>query len=249
MNEKKLSFESFAPLFGEWADRFKPFIESENMFDIYKKLKEDSKIEKIVPNSENTFRAFLTCSPKNIKVIFYMMDPYPKRYKDKTYQATGIALDNSNSPDGELQPSLDLFYKGIENDLNINIQKYPSLMYLQEQGVMFINTDLTCKLNKTSSHKKLWEPFQKFFLEEIMYSFTGIIYVLCGEESKRLEKYINPLGNYIFKIEHPVAASYSKREWNHQNIFRKINKILKENNNFSIEWDNKKYQEAIKIPF
>jgi len=131
----------------------------------------------------------------------------------------------------------------------MKVDKSPSLLYLQDQGVMMLNTDLTCKLNKTASHKKLWEPFQKFFLEEIMFGYTGIIYILSGDESKRMKRYINPLGNYIFEIEHPVAASYAHRDWNHQNIFRKINRILKENNNFSIEWDNKKYQELSKPPF
>lgn len=244
-----MDFNEFAPLFGSWADRFKPFIESQEMFNIYQRLKADSQKEKVVPSSENVFRAFQTSSPNNLRVIIYAMDPYAKRYKNKAYQATGIALDNSNSPDGELQPSLELFYKGIENDLDIKVDRSISLQYLQDQGVMFLNTDLTCKLNKTGSHKKLWEPFQKFFLEEIMFGITGIIYILAGDESKRMERYINPLGNYIFKVEHPVAASYSNREWNHQNIFKKINKILKENNNFSIEWDNKKYQELLKPPF
>ena len=61
------------------------------------------------------------------------------------------------------KPSLELFYKGIENDLDMKVDKSPSLLYLQDQGVMMLNTDLTCKLNKTASHKKLWEPFQKFF--------------------------------------------------------------------------------------
>lgn len=90
MQTERLNYEEFCGLFGEWAERFKPFIEGKEMFDIYQKLKSDSQKERIVPNSNNTFRAFSTCSPNNLKVIFYMMDPYAKRYKNKAYQATGL---------------------------------------------------------------------------------------------------------------------------------------------------------------
>lgn len=90
MQTEKLEFESFAPCFGMWADKFRPFIESKEMFDIYQKLKKDAQREIIVPKSDSTFRAFATSNPDNIKTIWYMMDPYPKRYKNKVPQATGL---------------------------------------------------------------------------------------------------------------------------------------------------------------
>lgn len=69
-----MDFNEFAPLFGPWADRFKPFIESQEMFNIYQRLKADSQKEKVVPSSENVFRAFQTSSPNNLRVIIYAMD-------------------------------------------------------------------------------------------------------------------------------------------------------------------------------
>jgi len=209
------------------------------MFNIYQKLKKDAQREIIVPKSDSTFKAFATSNPDNIKTIWYMMDPYPKRYKNKIPQATGIAIDCSNTPDGTLQPSLEKFYEGMEDNLGYKVQRSPSLQYLQQQGVMMLNTDLTCKLNKTGSHEGLWEPFQKFFLEEIMGGYSGIIYVLAGKESSRVEKFINPLGNYIIKLEHPVAASYKHVMWKHNKVFTLINKILKENTGETIIWNEK----------
>lgn len=252
---EKLVFEEFASCFGPWADRFRPFIESKEMYDIYEKLKSDARYpdgrqkEIIVPSSDNTFRSFSTCNPGNLKTIWYMMDPYAKRYKNKALQATGIAMDCSNSPDGKLQPSLEKFYEGIEDDLGIKVEYSPSLEYLQNQGVMLTNTDLTCKLNKTGSHSGLWEPFNKFFLEEVMYGFTGIIYVLAGKESHRMEKHINPLGNYIIKLEHPVSASYKNSKWNHNKVFSTINRIIKENNNETIYWNKKDWINNNQPPF
>lgn len=250
MMENKMDYDDFKEDFGEWAKEFKPFIESKEFFDIYQKIKADAAKEIIVPASDDTFRAFRNTPRSSIKSIWYMMDPYAKRYKDKTNQATGIAMDCSHTPDGHLQPSLELFYEGIADDLKRKrIERNPSLEYLCKQGVLLTNTDLTCKLNKTASHNKLWEPFQKYFLEEIMAKQIGIVYVLSGKESERMEQYIQPIGNYIFKIEHPVAASYSNRQWNYQGIFQKTNKILIENIGQEIIWNKEDYDKRDELPF
>jgi uracil DNA glycosylase len=133
------------------------------------------------------------------------MDPYCRRYRDGKLQATGIPMDCSNSPDGKLQPSLTKFYDTMSKELGHKVQYSPSLKYLLEQGCMLLNSDLTVKLNKTQSHEGLWRPFMKYFFEEILTSYPGMIYVLAGKASQALERYINPLGNYIFKVEHPAA--------------------------------------------
>lgn len=245
----KLNYDDFCGMFGLWGELFMPFIESEEMYDIYQKLKEDAKKEIIVPDSDNVFRAFSCTDPKDIKSIWYMMDPYPKRYRNRAFQATGIAMDCSNAPDGKLQPSLEKFYEGIEKDLGKRVEWSPNLEYLLHQGVMLTNTDLTCKLNKSGSHRKLWEPFQKYFLEEVMGSYSGIIYVLAGKESHRMEKFIMPVGNYIFKIDHPVTASYSNTDWDCKNVFTKINRLLRENNNEHIWWDKRDWEENNEPPF
>lgn len=168
--------------------------------------------------------------------------PYPKRYKNKAFQATGIAMDCSNSSDEKIQPSLEEFYKGMSNDIGHTVEFSKTLEYLSCQGVLMLNTDLTCKLNKTGSHYKLWECFQKYFLQEIMGKYKGIHYVLSGKSSHRMEKYIMNIGNYVYKIDHPVTASYSGISWDCKNVFTKINKILKEEDK-KIFWDRKEWEE------
>ena len=262
ISERKLDYESFAPKLGLWGPKFKPFIESSDMWEIMDKIRKDAfkerinengdivfiKGETIVPFSDNTFRTFKTTNPNNIRVIFILQDPYPRYYKGtKIPQADGIALSCENSPDGALQPSLNYFYDAIDKELEIKVERSNNLLYLHEQGIMMLNSDLTCKLNKTESHSGYWDKFQKYFLEEVMYETTGIIYVLCGKLSHRLEKYINPLGNYIFKLSHPSSAQYGMGYWESKNIFLKINKILKDNNNFNIYWNKKDWDEE--LPF
>lgn len=258
----KLDFETFRPKLGNWANKFKPFIEGKEMWDIMQTIKKDAfdekvdkegnkvyvKRETIVPKSSDTFRAFATTEPSELKVIFYLMDPYPRKYKDGTLQATGIAMDCSNSPDGKLQPSLINWYDAISNELGHKVEYCPSLEYLHEQGVMLLNTDLTCKLNKTQSHEGLWEPFQKYFLEEVLASDTQVIYVLCGKSSLRMKRYINPFCK-TFELTHPAAASHTHTDWDSKGVFKSINKILEENNGYKIFWDRKAWEEFKEPPF
>lgn len=245
---EKLDYETFKDKLGAWAPKFKPFIESKKMWDIYQKVKNDSASDTIVPKSTDTFRAFKTVDPANLKVIFYLMDPYPRKYSNGEFQATGIAMDCSNSPDGKLQPSLVNWYDAISKSEGYKVNYSPSLEYLHEQGVMLLNTDLTCKLNKTTSHEKLWEPFQKYFLEEVVGSETHIVYVLCGQASLRMEKYINPFCK-IFKLSHPAAASHTHTEWDDKGVFKDINTIIWNANRFKIWWDKDKWEESKELPF
>jgi len=262
-----MNFQTFEKPLGGWAQKMKPFIESKEMWDLYQKIKADAKTDMIVPRSTETFRAFATCAPHEVKVIFFLQDPYPRLYKNGTPQACGIAMDCRNSPDGKIQPSLDLWYDAIDRYLEKNwvtmkgyeretypykCERSPNLDYLHHQGVMLLNTDLTCKMGKTSSHEGYWKEFYKYLLTEAMYTNTGTIYVLCGKTSHSMEQFINPLGNYIFKLEHPMAAGHrGDNIWRDEDIFAKINKILEDNNGKGarIWWDKKDWDFYSEPPF
>jgi uracil DNA glycosylase len=251
---EQLEFQSFKEKLGSWSDRFHPFIESRPMWDIMQRIKKDSLEDVVVPKSSDLFRAFSTTPMNWTTVIFYLMDPYPRKYSNGTFQATGIAMDCSNSPDGKIQPSLLKWYDALSNSMDEKVNYSPSLEYLHEQGVMLLNTDLTCKLNKTASHEGLWEPFQQYLLEDILGSKKDIIYVLCGKASLRMKKYINPFCK-IFELSHPAAASYAGTDWDCQDIFNTINKIITENkiatgNRAScIMWDKNEWDKYKKAPF
>jgi uracil DNA glycosylase len=266
MMEKRMNFQTFEEPLGDWAPKLKPFIEGEEMWDLYQKIKADSKTDMIVPRSPETFRAFKSCRLADLKVVFFLQDPYPRLYKNGVPQACGIAMDCRNSPDGKIQPSLELWYDAVDRYLQGKDYQLPdgygipeearikhgipttikkaertgNLDYLHEQGVILLNTDLTCKMGKTGSHEGYWRPFHKYLLSEVLGSHTGMIYVLCGKTSHTMEEFINPLGNYIFKVEHPMAAGHRGDDiWRDDNIFAKINKLLIENHGkqYQVWWD------------
>jgi uracil-DNA glycosylase len=247
-----MQFDSFKEKLGSWAESLRPFIESQECDKIYEYLKRRSQEGKrILPAHKDTFRAFEKTPMDKLRVIFFLQDPYPW-VKDGIVVADGIAMSCSNT--GKLQPSLDLFYKAIVDSfpelkglLKDKIaEKLPDLSYLCEQGVMMLNTSLTTEMSKPSSHSeineegrtvKLWEPFMRYFLEEVIAHYPRrLILVFAGAHSQHYLKYVNPLQHICLEVEHPAAAAHKEREWRHNDIFLKINKIIAEDKTPPIEW-------------
>jgi uracil DNA glycosylase len=142
---------------------------------------------------------------------------------------------------GRLQPSLEKFYDGVEKELydglSLKHVKNPDVQYLANQGVLMYNAALTTEMNKAGSHIALWEPFTKYVLEEIV-TPTGVPVIFLGKDASKYEKYTNPF-SWNFVLTHPASAAYKQSDWNTEGVFTKVNKVLKDNNNFHIEWLDK----------
>lgn len=241
-----MNYDKFAPVLGDWGPKLQPFIESKECDILYAKLKEDAKRGiNIAPLSSNIYRAFKETPYKDLKVVFWLLDPYPKwihghSRKDKGYPiADGIAM--SCAITEKEQPSLELFYNAIEDDLfgglKLDYDRQMDLKYLCNQGVMMLNTALTVEAEKTGSHTKIWRPFMKYLCEEIFSAYNnGLIFVLCGKVSQEMAAYLNPLQHYIINLEHPAFAARKNRPWEHQKVFSKANYLLKTNNNTEVSW-------------
>ncbi len=203
---------------------------------IYSELKEKArKNVKIFPQSKDTFRAFKETPLTELKIIVLSLDPYPWM-KDNKVVADGLSFSCKYTP---IQPSLEKFFDGIRTEYG-EFEEIKDLGYLAEQGVMLLNSSLTVEKGKVGSNLELWQPFMKKFLEEISYSNTGLIFWLMGDVAKKYQSSINNLGNYIIFSEHPAAAEHQSRDWDYKNAFSQIDKILKSNNNESIDWTKPK---------
>jgi uracil-DNA glycosylase len=246
MEDRAISYEKVAPQLGDWAPKFKGFIESSDFDDIYKFLKAESREGKVIcPFHTDTFRAFLETPWNKVRCIFILQDPYPwvkfDREGRRIYTADGLAMSCRNT--GVCQPSLELFYQGMEDDLGYKVPRQPDLTYLAEQGILMLNTSLTVEANKPSSHKGLWDKFISYLIEEVINFYTcGITYVTFGDNAHMMAKAIVPFLHWGFEVEHPAFAARKEREWKHDNIFSKINKILKDSNNEQIIWSYEEYE-------
>ena len=232
-----MNWDLFKPLFHEsWHSKMRPFIESEECDKIYAHLKDRSrKGHKVAPLASNVYRCFLETPLTDLKVILVGMCPYHTE-KNGVFVADGLLMGCSNTD--RIQPSLQQFYDAVERDvyngLKLTSIKGPDVSYLAKQGVLMLNAALTTEINKAGSHMAIWEPFMKYFFEEVV-AAEGAPIVFLGKEAAKLEKYTSPF-TWVFKISHPASAAYKNSEWDSEGTFTKVNKILKDNNNFNIEW-------------
>lgn len=227
-----MKYNKFKDQLGSWGPELQEFIESKECDEIYEFLKNESKSGKVItPVSENTFRAFKECPFDKLKAVIVLMDPYPT-VKNGVLVADGIPMSCSNT--GVMQPSLKLFYEGIESDIyggmNLHMIKDPDLTYLSNEGVLLLNSSLTTQVGTTGAHRDLWMPFNEYLFTKVLHN-KNIPIIFCGKQALELEKYTST-NHTILTCEHPVAASYRGGKWNHNNIFSKTNKLVGED----IQW-------------
>ena len=230
-----LDESKFSPLFGDWWPKIKPFFDSGGFDPIYKFLKSEStRGKQIAPLSSDVYRAFRKTSYENLKVIIVGLAPYHSFIDNKPI-ADGLAM--SCSVTGRLQPSLENFYKAIENEvykgLNLHMIKDPDLSYLAEQGVLLLNAALTTSRGKPGDHLSLWEPFMIYLFENVF--TTGAPIIFLGKEAGKLSRHMFPF-TWHFEISHPASAAYANEEWDSEGVFQKVNKILMDNHGETIEW-------------
>lgn len=244
-----LDWEAFREHFGSYAGRIKPAFDEGILDNVYASLKSASRRgRRCAPDSDRVFWALRMTPIDQLKAVLVGIAPYPSEVDGKKI-ADGLMLGASGMKEDFFPPSLESFYNGLENELGIhNYHKTNDMNYLAYQGVLMWNIGLTCELYKTASHNDLWEPFQKFFFQEII-GPSQVPVVFMGKDTYKFKRWLNPLQHH-FLITHPVEASYNQTVWNTDKTFTKVNKITKSLNGYEINWlPTKEEWESIMCPF
>ena len=121
----------------EWGTIFKKEFSKKYFQKINNEVKNCSSKELLCPKKENIFKAFEKTNFTDLKIVILGQDPY--HGKD---QANGLAFavnENQNTP-----PSLKNIFKEIKNDLKYNPQTKKNLESWANQGVLLLNSSLTC---------------------------------------------------------------------------------------------------------
>lgn len=181
----------------------------------------------LCPALPNVFRAFKLCSLSNCKVVMVGMDPYPDKFMGKT-RATGVLFGNSKDvPEDKLSSSLQVVKESAINfEIPHNIITFDqTLESWAKQGILMINSALTCELNKVGSHANQWRPFISKLLKNLSNRETGIVYVLFGRQAQTLKPYINEKHNDIIEVEHPAYFARTNKIMPYS-VFEQMNNIL-----------------------
>ena len=216
-----------------WADKLKGFVQSSDfdkiLAELYR-LREDGK--RFTPPLKQVFRAFEECPHNKLKVIMIGQDPYPH-----LGVADGLAFSCSNTM--KPQPSLKNIFDAIEVTVYQEFPTYqdPNLTRWANQGVLLLNSALTCQVDKVGSHYAIWQEFIAYTMDILNYTDSGLIFVLMGKQAQELESMIGE-HHYIVKVSHPASAAYTKTAWDCSDMFNEINKIINGQNgpSFKINW-------------
>lgn len=175
---------------------------------------------RFTPKFKDVFNAFTECPYEDLKVIIVGQDPYPQ-----LGVADGIAFSCSNK--GKAEKSLQYINKAIGSD-------YTDLRCWSNQGVLLINTALTCEINSIGSHIDLWKPFSRYLFDTINKKHNNIPVILMGKKAEVWQPLLS--NQKIYKTAHPASAAYRGGEWDSGDVFNKVNEELKKQGRVCIDW-------------
>lgn len=172
--------------------------------------------KKLCPFYKNIFRAFRECSYKDCNVVMLGQDPYPQ-----PGVATGILFGNSSeTPDRLISPSLRVIMKAV--GANENFDK--SLLSWVKQGVLMINSALTCNEYFVGSHVEIWRPFMSKLIQNLN-SRKRVIFVTFGTQAYSYGKFMHP---YRWVDESHPAYYARMGQPMPMDCFNRVNELLEE---------------------
>jgi uracil-DNA glycosylase len=190
-------------------------------------IKEYNLNYKATPRISEAFNGILTCPVNNVKVLIIGQDPYPQKGV-----ADGIAFSCSKTK--KEQPSLKHIFNEVEKLYPEGYDRDPNLQKWTRQGIIMLNTALTCRVGDIGSHYHIWKGFTAFFLEYLNRSNKDCITVLLGKKAEEWSKYVN--NHDVIKVSHPASAAYTGGNWDSNNLFETINKKLQKLGKKPIIW-------------
>ena len=138
----------------------------------------------------------------------------------------------------EQQPSLKFILDEVNRTVydGVGQSHDPNLTRWANQGILMLNTALTTTVGKVGQHYPIWKPFLAYFFDHLTFGHTGLVYIYMGKQAHEWKDAVHDM-NYKFLISHPASAVYNKgQNWDCKNVFTDVQKILKDNNNFSLTW-------------
>ena len=169
--------------------------------EIYQKIS----CEDYTPSEENVLK-FSRMPLESIKYVILGQDPYPAKNA-----ATGLAFEVFGLRDWcepfaqvSLKNILRLIYLSYFEELVswkdlkelIKSGRFPVLppdklfKSWNRQGVLLLNTSLTCKIGESDSHKKLWAGFTQSLISYISRNVPDAVWFLWGNNAKQYAELI-----------------------------------------------------------
>lgn len=212
-----------------WHNKLKAFLLSSEFDAIIEYLADQvEKGNRFTPPLRYLLRSFEECPYGMLKVV--MIGDYPY---SRIGVCDGIGLSCSLTKREE--PALKAVFDTLEQHTEETYNRDTDLGRWSRQGILMINTALTCQLDRPSSHTSIWLPFTSFLFDMLNYENRGLVFVFMGTEAGKFSDLIGEQ-HYKIHVPHPAINSPDGRTWNQLTLFSSIDRIMRENYQTDIQW-------------
>ena len=213
----------------DWQALLEPEFAKAYYKELYDKVNEEYKTEKIYPPAEDIFNAFEFTPLSKVKAVILGQDPY-----HEPGQAHGLSF--SVKPGIDIPPSLVNIYKELNSDLGCYIPNNGYLKKWADQGVMLLNTVLTVRAHQANSHRGMgWEEFTDAAIRVLNEIDRPLVFILWGRPAQMKASMLNNPKHLILKAPHPSPLS-AYRGFFGSKPFSKTNEFLKSHGIEPIDW-------------
>ncbi len=181
--------------------------------------------DEINPVSEKVFR-FTEMNLHALRVVILGQDPYPERgvATGRAFEVGGldswsspfrqislknilrlIYISRSGMRENEKVPSFKEVINQMENGKFSLLPPGELFVSWEKQGVLLLNTALTCVPQKPGSHSEIWKPFSDALISYISYKRQDLIWFLWGKQARSYKEKIGT-GSF-YESRHPMMCS------------------------------------------
>lgn len=200
-----------------WDAFLTPFVVQE-LIDIESKIGND-----YTPSTDKVLR-FLTTELDEKKICILGQDPYPAKgvATGRSFEVGGLKDWATGFRQTSVKNIVRLIHKSyVTNAAEENVKDFneirkeiragdfqilpPNLLFdsLEKQGVLFLNTYLTCEVGKANSHREVWKGFSEKLLGYISAKRPDLTWFLWGGEAQEAKTFLSS-GNYV-ECSHPAS--------------------------------------------
>lgn len=186
------------------------------------------------PDTPDKILRCLRLDPDLIKVVIMGQDVYPQ-----PGIATGLAFACEAKP----QPSLDIIMREMTDQVGIfdwdSVIFENNLLQWEQQGVLLLNSALSCEVWKPKSHTEYWTEFMSGLISVLndfkitQSSANSLVFVFVGKQAQTFNHLVQDAWHYKINCNHPAAEKHGSVKFT--GWFSEVNQYLEESNQ-QIKW-------------
>ena len=186
----------------------------------------------ICPNSADKVLRCLQQDPDNIRVVIIGQDPYPQ-----PGVATGLAF--AVNDETKYPPSLNILLRELQKE-------YPEFMIedgfdstlqsWEKQGVLLLNSSLSCEEYKPNSHFQYWVEFVEELISVLndfkitRSEMSSLVFVFLGAQARLFQNEVDESWHYKIYRYHPAAETHGSNKF--VGFYKEVNNCLEND----IQW-------------